>query len=224
MVGLPTYNDIIIRLILSAFLGGVVGLERERHNQPAGFRTHMILCLGASLITLVSIYMAESFGSSRNSDPTRIAAQVVTGVGFLGAGAILRFGGSIKGLTTAASLWTTAGIGLGIGAGFFYGSLLATLIIIVALAVLDKVEKTFIGSKTTKNLFILTKDIPGILGKIEAVLVKYQISINSIKIIKNRQAHGIEMNFAFQAPKQLNLPLLSKEISSIEEILEVELK
>lgn len=224
MVGLPTYNDIIIRLILSALLGGVVGLERERHNQPAGLRTHMILCLGASLITLISIYMAGAFGNSGNSDPTRIAAQVVTGVGFLGAGAILRFGGSIKGLTTAASLWTTAGIGLGIGAGFFYGSLLATLIIIVALAVLDKVEKTFIGSKAAKNLFILTKDIPGILGKIEAVLVKYQISINSIKIIKNRQARGIEMNFAIQATKQLNLPLLSKEISSIEEILEVELR
>ena len=224
MVALPSYNDIFIRLIASAILGGVVGLERERHNQPAGFRTHMILCLGATLITLISIYMAETFGNSRNSDPTRIAAQVVTGVGFLGAGAILRFGASIKGLTTATSLWTTAGIGLGIGAGFFYGSLLATLIIIVALAVLNKVEKIFIGSKAAKNLFILTKDIPGILGKIEAILAKYQIAISSIRIIKNSHAHGIEINAVIQTPKQLNFPLLAKEISSIEEILEVELR
>ncbi|OGL42171.1 MAG: hypothetical protein A3C43_06160 [Candidatus Schekmanbacteria bacterium RIFCSPHIGHO2_02_FULL_38_11] len=217
-------NDIALRLIASAILGGIVGLERERHNQPAGFRTHTILCLGASLITLVSIFMAEEFGNLKNSDPTRIAAQVVTGVGFLGAGAILRFGASIKGLTTAASLWTTAGIGMGIGAGFYYGSVLATLIIIVTLGILGKVEKLLIGSKADKTLLISAKEAPGILGKIEHILVKYQIGISNIRIIKNLQEHSVEINAIIQAPKDLNISLLSKDISLLEEISEVEIR
>ena len=217
-------NDIALRLIASAILGGIVGLERERHNQPAGFRTHTILCLGASLITLVSIFMAEEFGNLKNSDPTRIAAQVVTGVGFLGAGAILRFGASIKGLTTAASLWTTAGIGMGIGAGFYYGSVLATLIIIVTLGILGKVEKLLIGSKADKTLLISAKEAPGILGKIEHILVKYQIGISNIRIIKNLQEHSVEINAIIQAPKGLNISLLSKDISLLEEISEVEIR
>lgn len=217
-------NDIALRLIASAILGGIVGFEREKHNQPAGFRTHLILCLGSSLITLVSIYMSEAFGNSKNSDPTRIAAQVVTGVGFLGAGAILRFGASIKGLTTAASLWTIAGIGMGIGAGFYYGSILATLIIILALAILGKLEKLLIGSKGDKNLFISSKEAPGILGKIEDILEKHQIEISNIRITKNPYEHSVEMNAIIQTPKGSNLSLLSKDISQIDEISDVEIR
>src|SRR5690349_6767845 len=99
-----------LSLLLSVVLGGLIGLERELHGHPAGLRTHILVCMGSALITLVSVYSANLNGV--RSDPTRISAQIVTGIGFLGAGAIIREGGSIRGLTTAASLWTTAAIGL----------------------------------------------------------------------------------------------------------------
>src|SRR2546426_8834199 len=113
------------RLCLAALLGGLVGLERETHSQPAGLRTHMIVSLGACLMMLVSIYMTKL--DPARADPGRIAAQVVTGIGFLGAGAIMRFGMSVKGLTTAASLWTAAGIGLAAGCGYWKAGSVATL-------------------------------------------------------------------------------------------------
>ncbi|OGW01223.1 MAG: hypothetical protein A2889_00525 [Nitrospinae bacterium RIFCSPLOWO2_01_FULL_39_10] len=115
-----TYHEIAIRLILSTILGGIIGIERERRNQPAGLRTHIILCVGSTLMMLVSIYVASEIGNPENSDPGRIAAQVVSGIGFLGAGAILRFGVSIKGLTTAASYGLPQESGWQQGQGFMW--------------------------------------------------------------------------------------------------------
>lgn len=106
-------SGMAIALVLSLVVGALVGLEREIHGHPAGLRTHMLVCLGSTLFTLVSVDVARSSGA----DPGRIAAQIVTGIGFLGAGAIVREGATIRGLTTAASIWTTAAIGLAIGAG-----------------------------------------------------------------------------------------------------------
>ena len=180
-----TYHEIAIRLILSTILGGIIGIERERRNQPAGLRTHIILCVGSTLMMLVSIHVASEIGNPENSDPGRIAAQVVSGIGFLGAGAILRFGVSIKGLTTAASLWTTAGIGLGAGSGFYVGSLLATIIIIISLSLLSKWEKVFLASKGTKSINLVAKDVPDIIGKVEKVLNKHGIAITTIQIYRN---------------------------------------
>ncbi|HTE17118.1 MAG TPA: MgtC/SapB family protein, partial [Armatimonadota bacterium] len=108
--------EMLVKLGLAVVAGGLVGLERERQEHPAGLRTHTVVCLGSTLITLVSLHLAGS-----RSDPTRIAAQIVSGIGFLGAGTIYRSGSGVRGLTTAAGLWTVAGIGMGIAAG---GSLL----------------------------------------------------------------------------------------------------
>jgi putative Mg2+ transporter-C (MgtC) family protein len=107
-----TLEQITIRLVLALLAGGIVGIERERHDRPAGLRTHILVCLGSTLITLISIDMA-----GESADRTRIAAQIVTGIGFLGAGTIFRAEGGVRGLTTAAGLWVVAGIGMGIGAG-----------------------------------------------------------------------------------------------------------
>ncbi|NLN06375.1 MAG: MgtC/SapB family protein, partial [Firmicutes bacterium] len=104
-------GELILRLFVSVLLGGLVGLERERHNRPAGLRTHILVCLGSALIMIVSFAgFSGTFGFS--GDPARIAAQVVSGIGFLGAGTILRQGGFVRGLTTAASLWVVAAVGL----------------------------------------------------------------------------------------------------------------
>jgi putative Mg2+ transporter-C (MgtC) family protein len=123
-----TLEQMMLRLALAMLAGGLVGLERERHDRPAGLRTHMLVCLGSTLITLVSTEMAGP-----NADRTRIAAQIVTGIGFLGAGTIFRANGSVRGLTTAAGLWVVAGIGMGIGAGgAVMGAALITALVLFA--------------------------------------------------------------------------------------------
>ena len=130
--------DIAIRLAVALVLGGAVGLEREVHGSDAGLRTHILVSLGSALMMIVSILMSQAFPGS---DPARISAQVVSGIGFLGAGSILRSTGSVRGLTTAASIWAIAGIGLAIGAGFYSSGLIASLLILVTLWLLRSVEK-----------------------------------------------------------------------------------
>jgi putative Mg2+ transporter-C (MgtC) family protein len=131
------WDDNLFRLALAAALGGVIGFERELREREAGLRTHMLVCLGSSLFTIVSAYGFHDFlvagGQIVRADPTRIAAQVVTGIGFLGAGAIIRQGVSIRGLTTAATLWVSAAIGIACGAGYFPGAVLGTIITVLAL-------------------------------------------------------------------------------------------
>ena len=127
--------QMILRLFLATIFGSFIGLEREIHGKVAGFRTHALVSLGAALMTIVSVEMYESYRNVAGVDPSRIAAQVVSGIGFLGAGAIIRFRTGIRGLTTAASLWVAAGVGLACGAGFFKQALAATVITLLVLAV-----------------------------------------------------------------------------------------
>jgi putative Mg2+ transporter-C (MgtC) family protein len=133
-----TEIDIVIRLCLAFLGGGIIGFERSYRRQVAGLRTHILIALGAASLMLLSIWIPQNF--SERGDPGRIAAQVVSGIGFLGAGAIIRLGSNIKGLTTAASLWLTAAIGLTIGAGMFVTALTAEVLALVTLFVLHKVE------------------------------------------------------------------------------------
>ena len=122
----------LLRLLAAAGLGAAIGFERELHDREAGIRTHLLVALGSALFTIISAYGFSAFAPVR-WDPTRIAAQVVTGIGFLGAGAIIREGISVRGLTTAASLWVVAAVGMGAGAGYYWPSVVATAIMIFAL-------------------------------------------------------------------------------------------
>ncbi len=138
-------NELMIglQLVLSAFLGGVIGFVRERDKKAAGLRTHTLVCVGSTLLMQLSIYMSLAFPGS---DPGRIAAQVVTGIGFLGAGTIIQSQGTVRGLTTAASIWVASAIGLAVGAGFYSASLVSTLIALIVLEVLRGIEKKYIRS------------------------------------------------------------------------------
>ena len=128
--------DLALRLTVGLILGAIIGFERELHRQPAGFRTHSLVALGAALFTVVS-----AFGFTGDSvDPTRIAAQIVSGIGFIGAGTILQYRGHIRGLTTAASLWSVAAIGTAAGAGLYVVATVGTILILVILSILDRVE------------------------------------------------------------------------------------
>ena len=135
-LSLETQVDLAIRLTVGLILGAAIGFERELHRQPAGFRTHSLVSRGAALFTVVSAY-----GFSGDVvDPTRIAAQIVSGIGFIGAGTILQHRGHIRGLTTAASLWSVAAIGTAAGAGLYVVAVMGTLLILVILSILDRIE------------------------------------------------------------------------------------
>ena len=129
--------DIVLRVVLAAVLGGAIGLERELRDREAGLRTHLLVSVGAALFTMVSAYAWTDWQFSQRDglvfDPTRIAAQVVTGIGFLGAGAIIRQGLSVKGLTTAATLWVVAAIGMAAGVGYYEAALVTTALVLVSL-------------------------------------------------------------------------------------------
>jgi putative Mg2+ transporter-C (MgtC) family protein len=129
--------ELALRIGLAAALGAAIGLERELREREAGLRTHLLVSLGAALFTLVSAYAWTDWSFSNRSgivfDPTRIAAQIVTGVGFLGAGAIIRHGLNVRGLTTAATLWTVAAIGMAVGAGYYWAAILTTVVVLVTL-------------------------------------------------------------------------------------------
>ena len=127
--------EIVVRLAVAAAAGMAIGIEREMREQAAGLRTHILVALGACLFTIVSVYGFESVGGAKTSpvDPSRVAAQIVTGIGFLGAGAIIRHGVNIRGLTTAATLWITAAVGMAVGVGMYLATGVAVVLTIVSL-------------------------------------------------------------------------------------------
>lgn len=141
--------QILARLLLATILSGFIGFEREARGRAAGFRTHILVCVGSTLIMMTSMYMFDIYRGVATVDPTRIAAQIVTGIGFLGAGTILRSGATVMGLTTAASLWAVAAIGMAVGCGFYFAAIATTVLVVVTLVVFSKMEQAlaFKGEK-----------------------------------------------------------------------------
>ncbi|MHB8065664.1 MAG: MgtC/SapB family protein, partial [Ruminiclostridium sp.] len=134
------YISMILRLIVACLLGGIIGFEREHVHRPAGFRTHILVCVGSALVMITSEYIYYQFSENVNVDPARLGAQVISGIGFLGAGTIIKEGVNVKGLTTAASLWAISCIGIAVGIGFYSGALIATVIIFLTLIVIKKTQ------------------------------------------------------------------------------------
>ena len=170
--------EILVRLLLAILLGGAIGLERELHGHPAGLRTHVLVAIASSLAMLVSKYGFSS------GDPGRLAAQVVSGIGFLGAGAIIHDRGDIKGITTAATLWVVAILGLAVGAGFYIGAIGTAIMSLIVLTILVHFEKT-LGSKRDHIVIICKADKP-VLEEILAICNSKQL------VLKNIEANIIE--------------------------------
>ncbi|MFC1514404.1 MgtC/SapB family protein [Candidatus Omnitrophota bacterium] len=131
---------IFVRIVMAVVFGGLIGLEREHKGHSAGLRTHILVCMGSCLIMLVSLAVFEAYKDQAPVDPARIAASVVTGIGFLGAGAIIRSPKNVWGLTTAASIWVSAGIGLSLGCGLYFAAFLVTLLALISLVYFKKIE------------------------------------------------------------------------------------
>jgi putative Mg2+ transporter-C (MgtC) family protein len=174
--------EMTLRILVALVIGGLIGLEREWGDHAAGFRTHILVCLGSALIMLLSIYGFSAFiGQPHvNADPARLAAQVISGIGFLGAGTILRNGTSISGLTTAASLWVVAALGLAVGAGFYYGALLTTLLVLISLFVLNKLEKNFSSKRRMADLTLLMDESPRAITSVMRMLEPFGATITGL--------------------------------------------
>lgn len=203
---------IIIRIVVAALLGGFIGLEREYHGQPAGLRTHMILCIGACLAMCLSIN-ASYYGT--NGDAERIAAQVISGVGFLGAGAIFKYGGGVRGLTTAASIWTTASIGMTAGSGLFLTASAGTALLLFTLIILNSFEKSFIHEKITRTIVIKGSDHPRFLEEIKTHLHNFKIAVKSISFSKDVVNNQIEVKSVIKVFNDQDMDLIICDIQKI---------
>ncbi|SJZ65101.1 MgtC/SapB family protein [Selenihalanaerobacter shriftii] len=224
MIQILSQTEIFLRLLLATLLGGLVGWERESNSRPAGFRTNILVCIGSALIMIVSIKLYVLFQASRAADPSRIAAQVVSGIGFLGAGTIIREGFSVKGLTTAASLWAVAGVGLAVGAGFYFSSISGTVLIILTLSILNTVEHSIAQKSGLKNLRIKVFDQPGEVGKLGSVLGDYNIHIIDVSIDHIRNEPNIYVNLQARVPSDVNQNQVIQHLAQTSGVIQVEWK
>lgn len=177
--------EILVRLLIAVLLGGLIGLEREQSNHAAGLRTNILVCMGSCLLMLLSIYGFSEFVNEGNvrMDPARLAAQVITGIGFLGAGVILFTGKTITGLTTAATLWVVSAIGLAVGAGFVYASVFSTVMVLIILWALNKLEKRFLKGKKEHLLIIRAAEQSAILETVSKLLTSHKIIIRKASVV-----------------------------------------
>lgn len=148
--------DSAFKLVLAAVCGGFIGYERQHSHRPAGFRTHILVAVGAALVMITSSFLTDQYQEVMQIDPTRMSAQVISGIGFLGAGTILREGFSVKGLTTAASLWAVSCVGIAVGSGFYVGALIATVVIYLTLNLLKRISAR---GNAGRNLYVEVEDV-----------------------------------------------------------------
>ena len=174
-------EELFLRLVLSCILGGIIGYERQSRRKSAGLRTNVLVCLGACLIMILSQALYENVEGRTNADPARLAAQVVSGIGFLGAGAIMKEGLTVTGLTTAACLWVVAGVGLAVGSGFYSGALMTTALVFVTLGSLSRLDD-WVDHEKNIGLNIHTVDKPGQLMEISTCLEDLQLKVRGIKV------------------------------------------
>ena len=150
------FHTLLLRLLLSIFLGLCIGIEREMHRQPAGMRTHILICIGSTVVTIASMYLPlATEGVALKSDAARIAAQIMSGIGFLGAGAIVKFGATVRGITTAATIWVTAAIGIIIGLGLFWFAVVATVFVLIVLVGFESFVKTLFTTEFLNTNYLL---------------------------------------------------------------------
>ena len=219
LAAVPTigWPEVLLRLFVAAALGGAVGLEREIRERQAGLRTHLLVCVGSALFTLVSAYGFSDWGL--RVDPTRIAAQIVTGIGFLGAGAIIRQGLSVRGLTTAATLWLVAAIGMAVGAGYWEGALIATFGALITLGPLRIVAfRMLSGFRPIHNRLLVEVPAGGSPVPIIEVIERQGGRVVSLDVAQegDRRSVGIDLELAADSA-----PAVVAGVAEIDGVLEV---
>ncbi len=213
-----TTLSVLLRLFLAVLCGGIIGIEREHKRRPAGFRTHILICLGASMTTLTSQYLF--YNLNLYTDIGRLGAQVVAGIGFIGAGAIIvTKRRQVKGLTTAAGLWTCAIIGLAIGAGYYEAAVISTIVILVAEIFFVKFEYWILVNSRNLNIYVEYEDNEN-LDNVIRLIKGYRIVIIDLEITKSgNNACAI---FQLQLPKKISHDKIMTAISASEGVVSVE--
>lgn len=210
--------EILVRLVLALVLGALIGLERESVEKPAGLRTHTLVTLGAALFTLIS---KEGFFGS-GADPARIASNIVVGIGFLGAGTIWRSGVTVTGLTTAATLWTSAAIGTAVGAGFYLGAVAATALVVIILIPFKALER-HLPRRGLATVELLLVDRPGQLGKIGTVLGAHNVNIENVEMSERMDEH-VHISLAVRLPARLSRDDVLVALSDVDGVVQVRWK
>ncbi len=219
----PELIDQALFLSVAAGLGSLIGLEREIHGQPAGLRTHMILSMGAALAAILSIaYSSFISNPSLPSDPGRIVAQVVSGVGFLGAGAIMKMGVTVKGLTTASSLWTTAIIGIACGSGYLQLAGVAAILVFVILTIINRLEKAVLTSYGTHTLKVVLDDRPGIVKDIREMFEEHRVKLVSLSASMPDRA-TLKLSMVIRKPSNLGMDSLINSLTEFSETRSMDL-
>jgi putative Mg2+ transporter-C (MgtC) family protein len=215
----------VMRLVLSVVLGGIIGFERQQRGKTAGLRTHILVCLGSCLVAGVSLNLYYNVQGMTNADPARLAAQVVSGIGFLGAGAIMKEGPTIKGLTTAASLWVVASVGIATGAGALVGAVATTVLVVLALEVLPKIDKLYTSrSPRVRDLLIKALDKPGLIGRIGSCLGGLGVGILQIQIEDAEEPGKIYIPVTVKLSDNNELDEVIRELCEIEGVLDINKK
>ena len=172
--------DMALRLLIALGFGALIGLERELHKKTAGLRTHMLVSLSTCLLMILSVKSAKELGG--NADPTRIAAGVITGIGFLGAGSIIRHGASVQGLTTAASIWTAASVGLTTGAGYYLAASIVVVLTLFTLYTVERVDTKLNIHKRRTNLLVIARAGPGFVNQLDGVFADMGVDVGQFSV------------------------------------------
>lgn len=217
--------DMIIRLGLGFLAGAIVGFERASRHQIAGLRTHILICTGSTLLMLLSIWIPQEFSAIKTGDAGRIAAQVVSGIGFLGAGAIIRLGNNVKGLTTAASLWFIAAVGLAIGAGMFFAAAVAEIVSLITLVLLGKFEKTLFPSERNKLIELTYKSSIPDTKETMGILKSFGVRVQSVDMDQSiGKDKGARLRILVGISNSADIARLAKALKATGNVARFEMK
>ncbi len=219
---MPDTMNVLLRIILACVLGGLIGMERESVNRPAGFRTHILVCVGSTIVMLVGLYLVDEYKYVTNVDPGRLGAQVISGIGFLGAGTILREGLTVKGLTTAASLWTTACIGLATGSGFIIVAVFSSFLVLAILLFFSKFEQYVSRKHNEITIKLKIQNRPGQIGKIGTSLGFLNISITNISLEPIDDSY-IYVLLTIKIPRGVEHPTIFDNLSNLDGVQSTEI-
>jgi len=198
--------DTLLKIVLAAMLGGIIGLEREISHKEAGLRTNILIAIGSALLTILSVRLAES---GRGGDPARLAAQIVTGIGFLGAGAIIQARFVVHGLTTAATIWTVAAIGIAVGSGLYFLSFAVTLLVVLVLTLFKYFSQLIERQHQPYAYLIHTEERVALLHEIKHILTELNVRPQSTRLSKGGQG-GYEIEIVFHTSENKNREFLEK--------------
>jgi len=209
----------VFKLLLSLLLGALIGFERRQRGQVAGMRTFALISMGATLAMLVSIYIPQEYLGLKNGDPGRIAAQVISGIGFLGAGAIIQMKGAVRGLTTAAGLWMTACIGLAIGSGMYVVGTVAALLILLVLRLLDTIERFLLKGQEQKIVRVKVRGIVEDVEPYRLCMKRHGVHLTEEYLRYDYDAQVTVLNFVVRCPETTDFVGLFADIRPLGDIL-----